>query len=218
MIIEHVFHSGMKIDLGDYLILIDVFEEIEDFNGRKIYCLSSHGHGDHFSPKVFDLRDSNDVTYIFSDDIEAEGEDIHFVKEGDQVTIGDLDLRVYGSTDLGVSFLIKASNQVFFHSGDLNWWHWKTFNLGQLIDEELQFKAVVDQLIGQEIDYYFLPVDYRLEEHGYLAYDYVIGKIKPRFLIPMHFADHYDYIKPLLDTSSTRVLKAEKRRHVLVNE
>ena len=90
MIIEHVYHSGMKIELDNCIILIDVYNNFEEYNNKKIYYFVTHGHHDHYNKEILSLKKKNDVTYIFSDDIKEVDEDIYFVKAGDELTIDDI--------------------------------------------------------------------------------------------------------------------------------
>ena len=175
----------------------------------------THGHHDHYSEKIFDLMKDNDVTYILSKDIKTDQENINWVEPGDQIKIDDLNIEVFGSTDLGVSFLIEHKGQRFFHSGDLNWWHWTSFTPEQLIQEEVDFKRVVDQLFNKKIDFYFVPVDHRLKEFSHLAFDYVKNNIKPKYLIPIHFGDHFETVKSLKGNETTQVLLAKKIRDLI---
>ncbi|MEI3154718.1 MAG: hypothetical protein V8S95_06185 [Odoribacter sp.] len=34
-------------------------------------------------------------------------------------------IKAFGSTDIGISFLIDIDNIRIFHAGDLNNWHWE---------------------------------------------------------------------------------------------
>ena len=33
-------------------------------------------------------------------------------------------IKAFGSTDIGISFLVSVDGVDIFHAGDLNWWHW----------------------------------------------------------------------------------------------
>lgn len=46
------------------------------------------------------------------------------VEEGDCYADDVLRVHAFGSTDVGISFLVEAEGKKIFHAGDLNNWHW----------------------------------------------------------------------------------------------
>ena len=95
----------------------------------KLYVLASHFHPDHFNKEVLQWREQRpDIIYIFSKDIlrhrRAQKEDAVWLKKGEEYKDETLSVRAFGSTDVGVSFLLQASGKKIFHAGDLNNWHW----------------------------------------------------------------------------------------------
>ncbi len=207
--IYHLYHSGVAVELkGDLL----VFDYYNDNNGEikpglasgvirgehlkkydNVYVFVSHSHKDHYNPVIFQWQEFNPaIYYILSDDIKAVNEKrVTYVKEGDYLVLNGLQISVYGTTDLGVSFLVRCDGLTIFHSGDLNWWHWNSFSEEQLREEERGFKEEVNKLVGEKIDIAFVPVDPRLEENYYLAGEYFIEQIKPSLFVPIHFAYNY---------------------------
>lgn len=207
--IKHIFHSGFEVQYEDIIILFDVYNNLEGYKNKKIYCFSTHSHGDHYSPDMLDLRNKNEVHYIFSSDIDAEGHDITFVNEGDEINTKRMQIKVFGTTDLGVSFYVKLDDVTLFHSGDLNWWHWDNDTDDVKEAEKIQFQTEINRLIGLPIDFAFVPVDPRLNKHNRLAMDYVIETLKPKYLIPMHFGTQYDSIHDIETDSDTILLKSK---------
>ncbi|MEG0378733.1 MAG: MBL fold metallo-hydrolase, partial [Eubacterium sp.] len=121
------------------------------------------------------------------------------------LNLDDIQIETFGSTDLGVSFFIKAEGKNIFHSGDLNWWDWDTKshpNINPEI-EERDFKAVIQKIeerIGShKIDVAFVPVDSRLGGSAYRAAEYFINTLHPKVLVPMHFWEDFSVIKTLAD-------------------
>ena len=91
----------------------------------KLYVLASHFHPDHFNKEVLQWREQRpDIIYIFSKDIlrhrRAQKEDAVWLKKGEEYKDETLSVRAFGSTDVGVSFLLQASGKKIFHAGDLN--------------------------------------------------------------------------------------------------
>lgn len=210
LVIYHLYHSGVALEYNGDLIVFDYFNDyseeiktglasgiirdkcLQKYN--KIYVFVSHQHRDHYNPVIFKWQEYNpNIYYILSDDIKVDQKDkLSQVKKGDYLLLDKLRASVYGTTDLGVSFLLEHDGLRIFHAGDLNWWHWNSFSAEQLQEEERGFKDEVDKLIGEKIDIAFIPVDPRLEENYYLAGDYFIEKVKPVLFVPIHFADNYD--------------------------
>lgn len=206
MKIKHIYHSGFEIKYDDCSIIIDVFNHLSQFKDKKIYCFCTHAHGDHYHPDIEKLQNHNDVTYILSDDIPSSLENAHVVKQGDHLVLDDLIIDVYGTTDQGVSFLIQRKDQVFFHSGDLNWWHWPENTLEKQEAEKEEYQSEIEPLIGKHVDFAFVPVDDRLGIGSRLAMDYFIEQINPKYLIPMHFSDRFETVSTLATDSDTKLL------------
>ncbi|MFP4015900.1 MAG: MBL fold metallo-hydrolase [Halanaerobiales bacterium] len=216
MKIYHLYHSGVAVDYQDSLFIFDYYKDragktasFTDTNPglnngvvrksdlrkyQKVYVFASHRHSDHFNPVIFDWQDYNsNIKYILSDDIDAEKKDNRFfMKKNDTLNIdNNIVVDAYGSTDQGISFLLKLADKTVFHAGDLNWWHWSSFSDEQLKQEEKDYKKEVDKLKDKKINVAFIPVDPRLKDSNYLAGKYFLEVIKPDLFIPIHFADQY---------------------------
>ena len=141
MKLTYIYHSGYAIEAKDFTIIIDYYKDSEDNlregivhkkllkNKGRLYVLSTHSHADHFNPDILKWKDiKKDITYIFSKDIL----DNQMAKEDDAIYLDKLEvykdqnviIRAFGSTDLGVSYLIHIKDKTIFHAGDLNNWHW----------------------------------------------------------------------------------------------
>ncbi len=208
--IYHLFHSGVAVETGEGFLVFDYYNDTPagvsrnissgvlsagDFSGRNsIYVFVSHNHSDHYNPVIFDWQRTNPgIKYILSDDIQEglNGENIFFMKKYQNFKLDRLEIKSFGSTDQGLSFLVKTDNLTIFHAGDLNWWHWKEFSREEQEREERDFKEEIAKIEGEEIDIAFIPVDPRLEEYYYLAGDYFARRINPELLIPIHFGDNF---------------------------
>lgn len=72
MKVTYISHSGFSVELPSATLLFDYYKgQMPDFPADKpIFVFSSHSHGDHFVPQVFDLaKKYPHVHYIFSHDI-----------------------------------------------------------------------------------------------------------------------------------------------------
>lgn len=211
MKIKHIFHSGFHIEYENKILLFDVYNYLEEYKGKDIICFVTHSHSDHYNQDVLKLREHNRVQYVFSTDIPVdEMADVYKVVPGDQLVVDDFEVRVFGTTDLGVSYWVKLGDTTVFHAGDLNWWHWSNDDVATQEHERKIFQDEVAKIQGTSVDFAFVPVDYRLGSYHRLAMDYFIEKLKPRYIIPMHFGSHYESVQSLTTASDTKLLISSK--------
>ncbi|MCH5138961.1 MBL fold metallo-hydrolase [Clostridiaceae bacterium UIB06] len=176
---------------------------------KNVLIFSSHSHHDHFNPVILDWEKYNqNIKYILSSDITLEnwknnyykmsqGEDLFLKADSKPNTNSSSEnktdgvyVKAYGSTDIGVSFLVRVDGLNIFHAGDLNWWHWKEDSYEERKTAEENFKKEIDRIKGEPIDIAFFPVDPRLEEFYNLGAEYFIKELEPEILVPMHFGDN----------------------------
>lgn len=215
VVIHYLYHSAFTVQLEDYFLVFDYFPypsgkgskglsegvlSSDVFLGKsRPYVFASHGHGDHFHPGIFDWHKKNPrIRYVLSSDIPVKGVlAADFLEKAciimdpyETIKTEDLEIKSFGSTDIGVSFLVKVCGMSIFHAGDLNWWHWAEESTEEeLMEEEAKFKTELKRLHGEKIDIAFFPVDPRLGQHYYLGGEYFVKTFRPKLFIPMHFAD-----------------------------
>ena len=113
---------GIK-DIENGVITEDIFKD-----KKAVYIFSSHKHFDHYNKQIFSFENyHSNVTYILDRGIKADqaNKNINFLKEGQIFKDSRLTVAAFGSTDIGISFLVKIGDDTIFHAGDLNFWHWK---------------------------------------------------------------------------------------------
>ncbi|MGM0603030.1 MAG: MBL fold metallo-hydrolase [Bacillota bacterium] len=223
--IYHLYHSSAAVIINDDLFVFDYYKD--DLKGKNLdlkdgvitknsfdninraFVFVSHRHHDHYNKVIYKWQQYLDqIYYIISDDVEMDfiQENIIMVSKDQTLTVSDIKIKTFGSTDEGVSFLVKTPDFNIFHAGDLNWWKWKKFSHRVQKREERNYKNEIKKLSGENIDIAFVPVDPRLEENYYLAGKYFIEKIKPEVFIPIHFADNYSitekFKKKMTESSS----------------
>lgn len=200
--IHYFLHSGFSVETTDCILIFDFYKEVLHNNenytnlkkllstGKPVYVFVSHSHADHFNKKIFTWEGTN-IKYILSDDIKLKDSKSNytFVKKNDVLTLDNLSIKVFGSTDAGVSFLVSVDGFNIFHAGDLNWWHWKEDSDEDNLNAEKWFKEEIALINGEKIDLAFFPVDTRLEENFYLGGKYFIENMNPRYFIPMHIGN-----------------------------
>ena len=204
MYIQHLSHSGFILEDDNNFLVFDPiipFDVNDKF--KSLYIFISHSHKDHFEPSVlkkyFNLPN---VYFILSKDTSPKIaknkiDNIYILDNYKNIRINHIDVSTYGSTDKGNSYLISFKGKNYFHSGDLNWWHWKRMNSEELHIEESIYKKEIDLLKGKTIDFAFIPVDPRLEEFTYLSINYFIETLEPKYAIPMHVFGQYRFYKDL---------------------
>lgn len=196
--IQYLFNSGFSIETQNYQLIFDYYKGSLELGNKSIIVFSSHGHPDHYNPKVLKWRDeSKNIKYIFSDDITIKEPDksMHFVSADEEIEVDNIKIRTLGSTDIGVSFLIDVDGVNIFHAGDLNWWYWWDDTPEEIRTMEEAFKKEINKLHGEKIDIAFFPVDPRLKHNYSLGGEYFIKEINPSVFIPMHFGEDYKAIK-----------------------
>jgi L-ascorbate metabolism protein UlaG (beta-lactamase superfamily) len=207
MKLTYINHSGFAIEGVHCTIIIDYFKDSEDeyikkslssFAG-KLYVCSSHWHPDHFNREILRWKTIRpDITYIFSDDIRkknfASPEDATFLNKGDVLQDESIHIKAFGSTDVGISFLIETEGKKIFHAGDLNNWHWDEESTPDEIKEaELAFLEELQALSDEtgHLDLALFPVDCRLGKNYMRGAEQFVDAIQTDLFAPMHFGHTY---------------------------
>ena len=218
MTVTYYHHSGFSVASGDVLLVFDYWrgkarkfpealgitpETLARFN--EVYVFITHEHEDHLDPVVYTWDQYAPTTYIIADCL-PNGCRGYRMGKGDEMTFSDrLQVKAYGSTDSGVSFLVTLDDMHFFHAGDLNFWHWREVcNARQIQEADDDFRAEVADIQGAEIDVAFFPVDPRLGMLFDAGANYFILTVKPRLLLPMHFWGRSDVIIEFARRNRTR--------------
>lgn len=210
MKIRYIYHSCFLVETENSFLLFDYFKhdnDKTDFDFDKVlndiyaspkalYIFSSHSHRDHFN---YDLlawfNKKSNIYYILSSDIKVYNkiDNLYIVREKDELTINNIKLNVFDSTDEGVSFLINIDGLNLFHAGDLNWWKWADDSPEEEKAMEDAYKNIIKNIAdyGAKIDVCFFPVDRRLECNYLCGGKYFIEVLRPKLFIPMHFWDDY---------------------------
>ena len=212
MRLVYIYHSGFALEADGFSILIDYFKDSDPDPAKgyvrsellkragTLYILASHFHPDHFNPEVLKWKEQKpDIKYIFSKDIlkrrRAKADDAIYLKKGDAYQDELLTIKAFGSTDVGISFLIETEGRRIFHAGDLNNWHWSE----ESTEEEIRkangdFLAEVKYLKEKapDIDLVLFPVDRRMGKDYMKGAKQFIEQIKTTIFVPMHFSEDYE--------------------------
>ena len=193
-------HSGFLLELPEYNLIFDYFTDKkvvitpEVFKNKKTCVFASHNHHDHYNTKIFDWNSWGEVMYILDASCEIrnknKNENIITVREGENLDIFDgvINVKTYGSTDEGVSFLVTVGNSVIFHAGDLNDWYWEDESTPEeLIQDEENYLNIIKKLAGEKVDIAFIPKDPRLKHNAGRGIEHFRKIVAPERIIPMHF-------------------------------
>lgn len=198
--ITYLNHSGFRVTCDGACMIFDYYPgdereagmpgvitsaDLEPFD--QVLVFVSHSHEDHLDRSIFDWRRPG-VSYIMSEDVLADDASDIKMLPGDERQIGDIKVKAFDSTDLGVSFLVSMGNINIFHAGDLNLWHWREAStVREIAQAEEAFYAAMKPIEGHEIDVAFFPVDPRQGSFFDAGALHFMMAIKPTLLIPMHF-------------------------------
>ncbi len=194
-------HSGFSVQVESTLLVFDYWEGedkelppaarlISDSMKQysQVFVFVSHAHPDHLDQVIYTWLEGNPVTYIVASDtpIGIRGKRL---APGDSLLLAPgVRVTAYGSTDMGVSYLVDIGGLRIFHAGDLNLWHWREEStLREIEAAEKAFEEAVQPLIGQRIDLCMFPVDPRMGAMFDAGANYFILSVKPRLFLPMHW-------------------------------
>ncbi|PKM90919.1 MAG: hydrolase [Firmicutes bacterium HGW-Firmicutes-12] len=218
--IQYIYHSGFIVETAQNILVFDYYRgtvKLNNAGNKKVFVFSSHEHADHFTPQIFEWqKERPDIHYILSSDIciRQRNDNIKLLSPYEETAIDNVNIRTFGSTDLGVSFLVNCDGIDVFHAGDLNWWYWWGESPEEIANAEKLFKEEIAKIKGLNIDLAFFPIDPRLEHNDRVGADYFIKEITPKVLIPMHFADNPATAEKYADSmkhSPTRIVALTKR-------
>ncbi|MBR1585996.1 MAG: MBL fold metallo-hydrolase [Clostridia bacterium] len=212
--VTYYYHSGFSVAVGETLLIFDYWRGdrgqlprrawITDWELRKyeqVLVFVSHSHEDHYDTAIFSWDYHHlPITYILSEDL-VKLPDVpklpvdldrqaRIVAPGDRLTLGETEIRVFDSTDLGVSFYVTLDGLRIFHAGDLNLWHWREESTPREITRaENAYYAAVAPIERLPIDIAMFPVDPRMGGLYDAGANHFVMSVKPRLFIPMHWQD-----------------------------
>ncbi|HAS72744.1 MAG TPA: hydrolase [Clostridiales bacterium UBA8960] len=220
--VTFLHHSGVLVETENHQLFFDVYfddnftmDDLESLivEDKQAVFFVSHGHKDHYAPQIFafsKFQNKKAPVYVISTDVEPIVPDtvyeILWVKPNQTYKMehGDTLIRTFDSTDAGVAFLIEVDGVSIFHSGDLNWWHWKSATNEMQSQEENDFKQIMGQVVKAPIDLAFVPVDPRLEEAACFAMAYFAEHSDAKTLVPIHFGEAFETLKMRIDESTLK--------------
>lgn len=209
--IHYLYNSGFAVKTQNHFLIFDYYRDdtkgeetgldggiipLEELkNHSKISVFVSHSHGDHFNPVVFEWeKNCPTIRYFLSWDIPKHScnDNFHYFRPYQEFFGEDIYVKAYGSTDMGISFLVRVEDLNIFHAGDLNCWYWYYESTAEELEvDKTNFIREIDKMKDEKVDIAFFPVDPRLKEYYLMGGKYFIETIKPQLFIPMHFGEEY---------------------------
>ena len=235
MTLDYIYHSGFAIEAEGVTLIIDYYKDSSGSAPNrgivherllkrpgKLYVLASHFHPDHFNREILTWREERpDIRYIFSRDIlkhhRAQADDALYINKGEEYEDEAVRIRAYGSTDVGISFLIDLQGMSIFHAGDLNNWHWSEESTPPEIRKaDGDFLADVKFIreTAPAIDLVMFPVDRRMGKDYMKGAKQFIERIKTTIFVPMHFSDDYEggnAFRPIAEADGCRFITLSHR-------
>lgn len=215
MKITYLGHSGFSVELEGMVLLFDYYMgKLPGWQKEKLLLVfASHGHPDHFNPKILKLAEEYPrIHYFFGNDIRlgekwlasrgidsAVKEKVTKLSGGREAVYEDgaecVRVRTLKSTDMGVAFLVEAEGKRLYHAGDLNWWHWTGEPEADNESMGSAYRKEIDSIAGQHFDLAFVPLDPRQEECFFWGMNYFLKKTDSPVVFPMHMWGKYETVK-----------------------
>ncbi len=183
-------HASVKLKHGNKIIFIDAYAnpDSEEYEEKGSIILVTHEHFDHCSPdlikKIYDSQSVIVVPYNSkcAKELKERGFKVEEMKENETKTINDVEIKAvpayninkpYHPRGLGVGYLVKLNDVVFYHPGDTD-----------VIPEMQKLNGLVDVFFAPISGIYVMNEDEAKE---------AVEIIKPKVVIPMH----YNYLEGL---------------------
>ena len=214
MRVTYIFHSCYVIEAEKFSLIFDFYKDAKRMDGmywvkdyllnkpEDLYVFCSHSHPDHFNPEILSWREKkNNITYIFADELleskQAAGIGVHYLAKYAKFEDYNFVAQLFGSTDLGGSFLVRIDDKYIFHAGDLNNWHWaEEVSKEEALVFENNYLCELE-LIAENVEHLYLamfPIDPRLGQKYMLGAEQFVKRIPTDYLLPMHFGEQYDKV------------------------
>jgi ankyrin repeat protein len=157
--------------------------------GQKVTVFTSHEHGDHYLPAMFDWRAQvPNINYVlgFRPQNLPNNPSYEYIGPHETKIIDGMKVTTLQANDAGVGFLVEADGVSIFHPGD---------HANMQEDMSGPYREEIDALVqkGAHPDIAFSPLvgcGGGTQMAAALGARYVIETMKPRLLFPMH-GGHY---------------------------
>ena len=229
------YQSGFTAAVGKTLLIFSYWQEHvpqelrlndKDLRGfNNIIVFVPRASIEHNDPAVWQISRGFPITYVAAGEAGPSVKDqtgVRLVRQGESLKVSNVQITAYGSTDAGVSFMVKVSGIHIFHAGDLNLWHWREQNtLREITRSEEEFYRVVSSINEDRIDICMFPVDPNLGGFYDAGANHFIMAKKPRLFFPMHFGQRgeiaQDYARRMHTAYTTVHALTQPRQTALID-
>jgi L-ascorbate metabolism protein UlaG (beta-lactamase superfamily) len=238
--IYYIYHSCFIVETESSFLIFDYFKHDKECNDdfkfnelfdkiiesvKPLYVFSSHSHQDHFNYDILSWSNEKENTYyILSSDIKLyeKKDNAYTAGKNEDLSINNLKINTFGSTDAGISFIVNVDGLIIFHAGDLNWWKWMDDTDEEEAQMENAFKKIIKDIMIKDInmDVAFFPVDGRLEDNYSSGGKYFIEQLNPKIFIPMHFWDNFNIttnFKKSMSQTQTEIIEIKHNNEILLS-
>ena len=229
------YQSGFTAAVGKTLLIFSYWQEHvpqelrlndKDLRGfNNIIVFVPRASIEHNDPAVWQISRGFPITYVAASEAGPSVKDqtgVRLVRQGESLKVSNVQITAYGSTDAGVSFMVKVAGIHIFHAGDLNLWHWREQNtLREITRSEEEFYRVVSSINEDRIDICMFPVDPNLGGFYDAGANHFIMAKKPRLFFPMHFGQRgeiaQDYARRMHTAFTTVHALTQPRQTALID-
>lgn len=208
----YIYHSCFAVHNGACMIVYDYWCDpqgrlhslLHEWEGNPLYFIVSHFHEDHFNPEIVTLCENQPHWHLLPsyDTVRRRHIDkslpLAILRFGDVIVTPHFRLRVYRSTDVGVSTVVEMNDgTTLYHAGDNNNWY---FPEDDIQDNASRVKVTRDEMeklflsVVREIredysnlDHAFFPVDPRLGQEMLRGPLQFLKSIQVAHFHPMHY-------------------------------
>jgi len=209
----HLGHCGWVVRTQNNLLVFDYmpaqvkpehpglsngFLNPEELRGQKVTVFVTHGHMDHFSPDIFNLKEVG-ATFVYGfepgtpgcgSERRYTGPEYLFTPPRSSHQLAGMTIETIESNDLGVGFVVSVDGVTLYHAGDHAGWR---------DGEQLGYEKEINHIasLNLPIDVAFLNVT-GCHAHGPCPLadgtSYTLNKLQPKGWFPTHAGNReYEY-------------------------
>ncbi len=193
-------HSGWAVKTKNHLLVFDYYItpaeaappdsslacgyiNLDELKNQNVTVFSSHHHGDHYNKDYFRWKQTiKNIDYVMCFNPQDATADYNFIPIHGEKQVNGMNISVVKSTDVDGGFLVEADGLVIFHPGDLAN---RSDKLAKEFTDEIGWIAAK----GKKIDLAFAPIrgcSLGAPNQVKLGVEYMVEKLSPVMLIPMH--------------------------------
>jgi ankyrin repeat protein/L-ascorbate metabolism protein UlaG (beta-lactamase superfamily) len=208
-------HSGWAVKTQNHFLVFDYFcnprdrkpgdsclasgyilpEQLKD---QKVTVFATHAHGDHYSPAIFNWKESiPDIEYVLCWNQNTDGNDYTMIPVHEEKQVGDMNVYVNHSTDMGGGYVVEVDGVVLFHMGD----HANGED-GLMVEFTDEIDLVAEKY--DKIDIVFGGIrgcSLGQPEQVKQGLYYTMEKLQPNLFVPMHAGSHTFSLKEFAETA-----------------